>query len=257
MHSLPLFFRLTGRSVILLGTGEAADAKRRLLDRAGAIVTGDELAPAQLAFVALEGDLADAAAARLRDRGVLVNVVDRPDLCDFTTPAIIDRDPLLIAIGSGGASAGLAKVLRQRLELIIPSGLGAIANAMAGARSAIRQRWPDPAGRRRAIDAAMAEGGPLDPFGNAEPVDVDQWLSTLDNGSPPARIELIRLTSDDPDLMTLRDARLLGSADAIWHDGSVPEEILVRARADGTRHIAASPPHDITSGLTLWVEMAR
>ena len=125
MHSLPVFLRLTGRTVILLGEGEPAEAKRRLLERAGAVLTDDEAAHAAIAVVALEGAEADAAAARLKARGLLVNVVDRPELCDFTTPAIIERDPVMIAIGTGGASAGLAKALRQRLEALLPPGLGA------------------------------------------------------------------------------------------------------------------------------------
>ncbi len=96
LHSLPLFVRLAGRPVILLGEGEAADAKRRLLERAGAIIVGEDAA-ASLAIVAIddEGE-ALAAVARLKARGLLVNAVDRPEHCDFTTPAIIDRAPVLI-----------------------------------------------------------------------------------------------------------------------------------------------------------------
>jgi siroheme synthase (precorrin-2 oxidase/ferrochelatase) len=118
LHSLPLFVRLAGRPVILLGEGEAADAKRRLLDRAGATVVGED-ATAALAIVAIddEGE-ALAAVARLKARGLLVNAVDRPEHCDFTTPAIVDRAPVLVAIGTGGVSAGLAAALRQRLEAL-------------------------------------------------------------------------------------------------------------------------------------------
>ena len=110
MNQLPIFVNLSGRKVILRGSGEMADAKRRLYERAGAVVIDDEAAPdAALAVVALEDDdEALAAVERLRARGLLVNAVDRSALCDFTTPAIIDRDPVLIAVGTGGASAGLA-----------------------------------------------------------------------------------------------------------------------------------------------------
>ncbi|WP_302480174.1 NAD(P)-dependent oxidoreductase, partial [Sphingomonas bacterium] len=126
MHSLPIFLRLSGAPVILIGEGEAVEAKRRLLLRAGAILV-EEGGEARIGFIALEGAAADAAAARLRARGLLINVADRPELCDFTLPAIIDRDPVLVAIGTGGASAGLAAALRQRLEAILPAGLGALA----------------------------------------------------------------------------------------------------------------------------------
>ena len=90
LASLPLFLKLAGRPVILVGDGAAAAAKRRLLGRAGAEIVGEE-AEARLAIVAVE-DAAEAKAAvmRLRARGVLVNAVDRPDLCDFTLPAIVE-----------------------------------------------------------------------------------------------------------------------------------------------------------------------
>ena len=95
MHSLPLLHRIAGQTVIVLGDGEAAMAKRRLVERAGGLVTADANAKAGLAFVAL--DLPDAAAAHLKARGVLVNVVDRPDLCQFTVPSLLERGPVLVA----------------------------------------------------------------------------------------------------------------------------------------------------------------
>ena len=143
LQSLPLFVRLAGRPVILLGEGEAADAKRRLLDRAGADVVGEDAA-ASLAIVAIDDeDEALAAVARLKARGILVNAVDRSALCDFTLPAIVDRAPVLIAIGTSGVSAGLAAALRQRLEALIPADLGKLALALQAARGALRKRWPD------------------------------------------------------------------------------------------------------------------
>ena len=152
MHSLPIFVRLRDRPVILLGDGEAADAKRRLLERAQAQIIGED-GQAALAIVAIEDDAeAEAAIARLKARGILVNAVDRAAACDFTLPAIVDRDPVIIAIGTGGASAGLAKALRQRLEAMIPAGLGAVTRTLGTSRAALRQRWPNGADRRRAID---------------------------------------------------------------------------------------------------------
>jgi siroheme synthase (precorrin-2 oxidase/ferrochelatase) len=147
MDSLPVFLRLRGRPVILIGEGAAAAAKRRLLERAAARIVGEE-AEAQLALVAT--DAPEAVVARLRARGILVNTADRPDLCDFTLPAIVERDPVLIAIGTGGASAGLAKALRQRIEALLPGSAGRLAQALARAREPIRKRWPDAAARRRA-----------------------------------------------------------------------------------------------------------
>jgi len=249
VHSLPIFLRLQGRPIILIGTGETADAKRRLLERAGALIVGED-AHAQLAVVAL--DEPDETVARLKDRGVLVNAVDRPDLCDFTLPAIVDRDPVLVAIGTGGVSAGLAKALRQRLEALLPASLGALAKGLSNARAALRHRWPDAAARRRGIDLALIEGGALDPL--SERTDVEAWLASAD--APVAdEIVTIRLASPDPDDLTLRQARLLASADRIYHDRHVPEAILNRARADAVRTCGGAPA-EREPGLTIDLRIA-
>lgn len=252
LHSLPIFVRLEGRAVILLGTSEAADAKRRLLERAGAVVVGED-AQASLAIVAIADDgAAEAAVERLRARGVLVNAVDRPALCDFTLPAIVDRDPVLVAIGTGGASAGLAAALRQRLEATLPPSLGKLATALHGARDAIRARFPDAAERRRAIGAALAPGGALDPMAEG---DVAAWLASA-NDAPGDRLVTIRLRSADPDDLTLHEARLLAQADHVLHSADVPMAILDRARADAVRIVCAGPPVTAFPGLTLLMEMA-
>lgn len=252
MQSLPVFLRLRGRAVILTGEGEAAEAKRRLLERAGAHIVG-ELADARIAIVA-NGD--EATVQRLQARGVLVNATDRPDLCDFTLPAIVDRDPVLIAIGTGGASAGLAKALRQRIEVLLPSRLGALAMALHAARTSIRSRWPDAAARRRAIDEGLTAGGIIDPLKDDAADAVPTWL-TQDAGKKSARLESIRLTSPDPDDLTLRAARLLGEADRVYHAADVPSEILDRARADAVRVLSAVAPDEPGEGLSLWLEMQR
>lgn len=250
MQSLPVFLRLHGRAVILTGEGEAADAKRRLLERAGALVV-DEAQQAGIAIVA-DGD--EATVGRLKARGVLVNATDRPDLCDFTLPAIVDRDPVLIAIGTGGASAGLAKALRQRIEALLPAKLGALATALFDARMAIRARWPDAAARRRAIDKGLAAGGGIDPLNENAAAAVSRWLTEQGDGIV-ARLEFIRLASADPDDLTLRAARLLGEADRIYHALDVPAAILDRARADAVRIASAAPPAQPDEGLSLWLEM--
>lgn len=252
MQSLPVFLRLTGRPVILTGKGEAADAKRRLLERAGAVVVGEQ-DEATLAIVS-DGD--EAVVARLKARGVLVNATDRAELCDFTLPAIIDRDPVLIAIGTGGASAGLAKALRQRLEAMLPQGLGGLATALHDARAAIRKRWPDSAARRHAIDAGLAPGASIDPFRDDAAAAVPQWLAG-EGGDAPSRLVTIALLSPDPDDLTLRAARLLGEADRIFHNPAVPPLILDRARADAVRIAADAPPDDPGEGLSLWLELRR
>lgn len=251
LPSLPLFHRIAGQPVVVLGHGEAAEAKRRLVLRAGGDVIED-LAEgidkgARLAFIAHDDERAiEADAIRARCAGLLVNVVDRPALCDFTTPSIIDRAPVLIAVGTGGASAGLAKALRLRLERLLPQGLGALAQALFDARAALRARWPTGSERRRALDAALEDGGSLDPFREQSADAVDGWLAGK-AGAAQGRFA-IHLRSDDPDDLTLREARLLGQADAVVTHGSVPAAILARARADAAR---LSPEDAVPAGIVL------
>ncbi|MFA6123385.1 bifunctional precorrin-2 dehydrogenase/sirohydrochlorin ferrochelatase [Sphingomonas sp.] len=253
MHSLPLFVRLAGRRVILVGTGEAADAKRRLLERAGAEIVGEE-ASASLAIVALaDSGEAQAVIARLKARGVLVNAVDRPDDCDFTLPAIIDRAPVIIAIGTGGASAGLAAAVRQRLETLLPQTLGPLATALYRWRAAIRLAFPSLEARRRALGAAFAQGGALDPL-VAGPEAVEPWLRTP--AAQGDRLVSITLVSDDPDDLTLAQARALALADRIYLSATVPPAILDRARADAVRIVCAAPPDTREPGLSVWMERA-
>ena len=251
MRALPLFHRIADRPVIVLGDGDGAKPKRRLVERAGGEVVTDMAAGiaagARLAFVAhddaarCEGD-----AARLRAAGLLVNVVDRPELCDFTTPSLLEREPVLIALGSDGTSAGLVKQLRLRLEGLLPADLGRLALALQAARGALRRRWPSGAERRRALDAALAQGGVLDPLREGAADAVNAWLSdAAARGARATTIDLV-IGSDDPDELTLRQARLLGTADALLVPAGFPPAILARARADAVRlpqsEVPAAPP---------------
>ncbi len=216
-----------------------AEPKRRLVERAGGEVVTDLQqgidVGARLCFIAhddvamCEGD-----AIRARTSGLLVNVVDRPDLCDFTTPSLLERDPVIIAVGTGGASAGLAKQLRLRLEAMLPSDLGELAQRLSTLRERIKAKFPDMAGRRQALDRALTTGGPLDPLAQGAAGRVENWLAGAEDAASAGRIEIF-LTSSDPEELTLRQARLLGSADAVLHDIGVPSAILDRARADALR----------------------
>lgn len=231
LHSLPLFHRLAGQPVVVLGDGEAAEAKRRLVERAGGHCVGEGDPQARLAFVAL--DEPEAAVARLRAQGLLVNTVDRPELCDFTVPSILDRDPVLLAIGTGGASAGLAKAVRLRLEQLLPQGLGRLAAGLGAARRKLRERFPDAGERRRALDAALGNGGALDVLREHDDQAIDVWLE----GAAPDHAGVIEFTfsGHDADDLTLRQARWLGSADLVAHEPGVPAAVLDRARADAAR----------------------
>ena len=251
--SLPLFHQIAGQNVLVLGDGPAAEPKRRLVERAGGVVV-DDLARAvdegvRIAFIAYDDQRAcEVAAINARCAGMLVNVVDRPELCDFTTPSILDRDPLLVAIGTGGASAGLAKHVRLRLERVLPETLGLLAKALEAARPALRQRFPDGAERRRAVDAALREGGALDPLDSQSFEKVDAWLQGAAAPHSGSVFD-ITLTSPDPEDLTLRQARLLGEADLLLCDGAVPPAILARARADAARQVWRGPEVPETAGL--------
>ena len=239
MQQLPLFHTIAGQPVIVLGQGDMAEPKRRLVERAGGRVVDDLQEGvdegARLAFVAHDdAAMCEADAIRLRCAGLLVNVVDRPDLCDFTTPSVLDRDPVLVAVGTGGASAGLAKQLRLRLERLLPADLGELARGLYRARNAIRSRFPRMAERRRALDDALGEGGALDPLRSGSVDRVEDWLN---NAEPESgrRVHTFAVDPADPEQLTLYQARVLGSADIVVASSAIAPSIINRARADAVR----------------------
>ncbi len=258
MRDLPIFVQLTGKKIILIGDGDVADARRRLIERAGAVVVAELSPDVRLGFVAIADPVAAAAAAeRLRAAGLLVNVADQPGLCDFTLGALVERGPVTIAIGTGGASAGLAAALRQRIEQLIPERVGAIATLLGGAKAALRHAFPDGAARRRAVAALVAEGAALDPMGDgAVPTEIAQCIADLPPDAEAQVIgilEEIILTSDDPDALTLRAARLLAGADVLWHQAGVSEPVLHRARADAPRRLSEARPPVPETGVHIWL----
>ncbi len=238
--------------MLLVGEGEAADAKARLIEAAGGVVVRESAPDVRIAFVALD-DAGEAAAAavRLKAAGLLVNVVDRPALCDFTIPAIVDRSPVLVAIGTGGASASLSKALRERLEALLPERLGALATAIFASRIAVAQRHPTIEARRRFWDAALAPGGRLDPLGGGEPVvDLDDKVGAADT------LTEIVLTSLDADDLTLRQLRALNQADVLFYGPGVPAGIIDRARRDAERREFEVVPEPLPPRRVVIVTMA-
>ncbi|MDB5499158.1 MAG: ysG, partial [Phenylobacterium sp.] len=165
MDAFPAFFPLSGRTVAIAGSGEAAEAKLRLFEGSPATLRRLEgeaalkpksYAGAALAFVASTDDaFAEAAAGAARAAHVPVNVVDRPALCDFTTPAVIDRGEVVAAIGTGGASPMLATLLRHDIEARVPEGAGRVAALFAALQAEIRQALPEPHRRRAFLRAAL------------------------------------------------------------------------------------------------------
>ena len=253
MQQLPIFVNLAGKPVILIGDGEPAEAKARLVRAAGGMLVGEDAQAATLAFVAIEDDAeAHAAAARLRARGLLVNVVDKPAMSDFLMGAIIDRSPVIVAISTAGASASLARALRTRLEALLPASLGPLARAILGSRDAVSARHPTPTDRRRLWERALAQGGPLDPF--AALADADAAVAAVIDGTSAAHPELLVVTvaSADPGDLTLNQLNALARCDALVVEGPVPPAIIDRARRDAARLPAV--PEPLPPGLTVVVK---
>ena len=164
MDAFPAFVPLAGARVVVAGEGEAADAKARLFDGSpadlvrvagDAALTSEAYRGARLVFVAGDEAWSRAAAAAARTAGAWVNAVDRPELCDFNTPGIIDRGAVVGAVGTVGAAPVLAVRLRQEWESRWPAGLGDLALLMRALRPAIREAAADWAERRRLLSALM------------------------------------------------------------------------------------------------------
>lgn len=250
MDTLPIFLSLAGRSVIIVGDGEAAAAKARLVVAAGGIVAGENAVAPVLAYVALDNEAeAGAAATRLRARGLLVNVVDRPTMSDFLMGAIIDRSPVVVSISTGGATASLSRALRGRLEALLPASLGALARAIGISRGAAETRHPTIADRRRLWERALAEGAVLDPLRHIENVEAAVAAAITGTSSTTPELRTIIATSTDPGELTLNQLAALGRCDTLVVEGPVPPAIIDRARRDAVRLTTAPDP--LPEGLTV------
>lgn len=243
MKHLPLFFDLAGRTVLVAGQGGAADRRAALARAAGATVRRvatvevEDLKDVVAAFVATGDAETDRVAAEtIRETRVPVNVADRPALSDFIMPAIIDRDDVVVAVSTGGASPTLATMLRARIEALLPERIGAVAKLAASFRGQVNGLIGDPAARRsfwrQVVDGPA---GRLALTGN----DADARRAVLGDldaarraKTPLGVAHIVGAGPGDPDLLTLRAARLLQEADAILHDELVPPAVLGRARRE-------------------------
>jgi uroporphyrin-III C-methyltransferase / precorrin-2 dehydrogenase / sirohydrochlorin ferrochelatase len=242
---LPLFFDLAGRRVVVVGEGAAADRRADLVRSAGAhvqrfaapAVQAADFRGAVAAFIATGDADRDAAAQRAaKSIGVPVNVADRPALCDFILPAIVDRDEIVVAVSTGGASPTLATILRGRIEAALPERLGAVARLAATFRAQVNALIGEPA-RRRAFFRRLVEGPAARlALAGDEAGARRAALGELDSArrrlAPTGIAHIVGAGPGDPDLLTLRAAQLLQEADAILHDDLVPPAILARARRD-------------------------
>ncbi|WP_295385654.1 siroheme synthase CysG [uncultured Thiodictyon sp.] len=266
MEFLPIFQSVTGKPCLVVGGGATAQRKLGSLLRAGAAVT--LVAPSlteDLARLAAAGEFthlarpfapADIAGMRLAiaatdDRAVngqiaalataqdiLVNVVDDPDACTFLLPSVIDRDPVVIAVSTGRSSPALARLLRTRLESMIPAGYGRLGDLCAHYRDRVKARYSNPDDRRRFWDRVLA--GPAAERIFAGQMDAAQ--AAMERELAPGALErnlgevyLVGAGPGDPDLLTFRALRLMQQADVVVYDRLVAEPILNMTRRDARR----------------------
>jgi uroporphyrin-III C-methyltransferase/precorrin-2 dehydrogenase/sirohydrochlorin ferrochelatase len=272
MKYFPILTDLDAAPVLVAGGGEQAAQKLRLLGKTGARIT--VVAEAVCEEV---GALADRGAVRLVRRafeatdvqgqrlvyaatgdrsldtrvsqaaqalGIPVNVVDAPDLSTFITPAIVDRSPVTVAIGTEGAAPVLARQIRARIEALLPARLGAIAARAQALRQRLARAEPD-ARRRRRLWERLLQG----PFRHAvlsgAETQAERILADELRGGKrqsTGRVALIGCGPGDPDLLTLKALHHLQDADVLVIDRLVDHRILDYARRDAERIFVGKDP---------------
>ena len=266
MKYFPVFFDLKDQSVLVVGGGEVALRKVSLLERTGAQITvvapwiaselrdraargalqlqEREFAPgdldgARLVIVATSQRAINRWIAQLADvRHIPVNVVDDREASRFIVPAIVDRDPVLVAVSTGGAAPVLARRLRERLETLIPQRFGELALWLRGLRETGMERLRDTQERRRFFEN-LIDGAAAKRFLDGDrhgAMDVAQRLldGTAGAARPAGEVTLVGAGPGDPELLTLKALRALQDADVILHDRLVSPAILDLARRDAT-----------------------
>jgi precorrin-2 dehydrogenase/sirohydrochlorin ferrochelatase len=245
MNSFPAYFPLTGKRVVIVGEGEGAEAKARLfagspaaVERMSSAAGADAraYAGAILAFVAMPDDgAAEAAARAARAAGVPVNVVDRPHLSDFVTPAVIDRGEVVAAVGTGGAAPILASLLRGDIEARVPEGAGRVAALLGRMQAEVRAAFPDLA-QRRSFLRAVLDGPAAEAALEGDNVRAESLLREAIAAGLKASGSVRLIDGAGPaDLLTLRAARALAEADVLVIDARADSGIVTMARRDARR----------------------
>lgn len=270
MDYFPIFLKLVGERVLVVGGGEVAARKVELLLRANAQVTvvaptlseslGRQLAAGTIAHVAgefspdqLDGvRLAIAATDRhsvnawvahqAERRNVPVNVVDDRELSRFIMPAIVDRSPVVVAVGSSGDAPVLTRRLREKLESFLPQRLGALARLAGRLRPAVKARIRNPGARRRfweqLFDGTIASdvlAGRADADGEAVATRIESLFAAVPASTSEGEVVLVGAGPGDPGLLTLRALRALQNADVVLYDRLVSPEVIDLARRDAER----------------------
>ncbi|KWT01669.1 MULTISPECIES: siroheme synthase CysG [Pseudomonas syringae group] len=265
MEFLPLFHNLRGSRVLVVGGGEIALRKSRLIADAGAVLrvvapeietqlrelvahSGGELIlrgysesdldGCVLIIAATDDEPLNAQVSRdARLRCVPVNVVDAPALCTVIFPAIVDRSPLVIAVSSGGDAPVLARLIRAKLETWIPSSYGQLAGLAARFRNQVKGLLPN-VQQRRAFWEEVFQGAIADRQLAGQGAEAERLLIAKIAGEPPAQtgeVYLVGAGPGDPDLLTFRALRLMQQADVVLYDRLVAPTILDLCRRDAER----------------------
>jgi uroporphyrin-III C-methyltransferase / precorrin-2 dehydrogenase / sirohydrochlorin ferrochelatase len=258
----PIFLRLRGARVLVVGGGEVAARKVRLLLRAApklevvarslnpelsALYESDrirhlaqEFEPSQVAgcrlVVAATDDrlLNRAVAAVAEAAGVPVNAADDPEVSSFITPSLVDRAPLLVAVSTGGAAPVLARRLRERLEALLPTGYGKLAEFLHRNRSRVAKAVEAP--QRRGLWERFLDGAGAEAALRGDEAAADRELERLLAGAPVrGEVYLVGAGPGDPDLLTFRALRLMQQADVVLYDRLLAPAILELVRRDAER----------------------
>jgi uroporphyrin-III C-methyltransferase/precorrin-2 dehydrogenase/sirohydrochlorin ferrochelatase len=277
MRSLPIFVDMRDRPVVVVGSGVVAARRAEMAVRAGARVTvfapalddeflglkdapnfncaprdptSEDFAPATLCFIATDDEgLIERARAAAKAGGALVNVADWPKLCDFIMPSIVDRSPLVIAVSTGGASPILGRMLRARIESLIPAAYGRLAELIGGSRGRLAAAVPTQTQRRRfwetVLEGPIAEAalaGNLDAAKSHLSREIDRWAA--DGASPAGEVYLVGAGPGDPDLVTFRAFRLMQKADVVLYDRLTDDRIMNLVRREAERvYVGKQPDH--------------
>ena len=267
MDALPIFLKLRNTPALVVGGGSVAERKIDLLLRAGAKVTvvapkiGSKVAAlldqkklqwiesdfesahlnqALIAIAATDNvDVNKAVSDAARQQNLPVNVVDQPDLCTFTVPSIVDRSPVIIAIGTGGASPVLARMLKARLETLIPAAYGRLAGIAREFREQVKAALGS-VDSRRGFWESVFQGRVAELVFAGKEHQAREELKAMIQATDDAEFEkgevyLVGAGPGDPDLLTFRALRLMQRADVVLYDRLVAPAIVDLVRRDADR----------------------